>query len=81
MSLDISNYMTTDGLVGLLQYIQHYHSFRYGGKRIKYVVPHYDTRTGRIFCIELDDKAFSITNDNRHRKLIEWVMEYLKEDN
>ena len=74
-----------DGLMdefnSLLKYINKNHSFKQlEGKMIKYVSPTIDLRTGSIGCIKLDDKIFSQTNENRHRNLKEWIMQYLKED-
>ena len=69
----------------LLVYIDREHSFKKGkGKRIKYVVPTIDTRTMRIHAIifygMVEDKAFSLTNENKDKDLHEWIMEWLTED-
>ena len=79
----IKNYMTVGDLVDLINHIQHKYSFGdgIGGKRrIKYVVPSYDTRTGRIFAIRLDNNLFSITNENRGEHLLTWVVAWLNRE-
>lgn len=80
-SIEMPPHMTISEFNSLLKYINKNHSFKQlEGKMIKYVSPTIDLRTGFIGCIKLDDKIFSQTNENRHRNLKEWIMQYLKED-
>ena len=67
----------------LLLYIQMNH--KWGGKHIKYVTPTFDMRTGDIHRVEfhgMEDKVFSITNENSDRDLEMWIADWLdgKED-
>lgn len=63
----------------LLEYINKNHSFiGLKGKMIKYISPTIDLRTGHIGMVRLDDKTFSKTNENRHKNLKNWIMEYLQ---
>lgn len=63
--------------------MRHVHAenrFGKGGRHIKYVTPTFDMRTGDIHTIEfrgVENKTFSITNENKDRDLYEWVMEWL----
>lgn len=64
----------------LLLYIQMNHKFARGGKHIKYVTPTFDMRTGDIHRIEfhgMEDKVFSITNENADRDLEMWIADWL----
>ena len=64
----------------LLTYISANHSFSKGGKKIKYVEPVIDMRTGDIFCVKFrgfNDKTFSITNENSDRDLEKWIYDWL----
>ena len=79
---ELKGHMTLDEFNDLVTYIQKNHSFpEMEGKRIKYITPTFDTRTGRIFHINLrlagEGKDFSVTNENKHRKLNEWVVDWL----
>lgn len=70
--------MTFSEFVELVSYINENHSFKdLKGKHIKYITPTYDTRTNVIHCIKLNDTIFSITNENKHRNLKEWIYNYL----
>lgn len=63
----------------LLEYINKNHSFiGLKGKMIKYISPTIDLRTGHIGMVRLDDKTFSKVNENRHKNLKNWIMEYLQ---
>lgn len=67
----------------LLQYIVENHGWRKGfnkngSKHIKYVRHSFDTRTNKIFSIQLDYEDFSIVNENRHRNLKDWIYGYLE---
>lgn len=65
----------------LLNFIQQYHKFG-KGKSIKYVTPHIDMRYGNIHAIEFrgfHDKTFSITNENKDKDLLKWIMDWLIE--
>lgn len=68
----------------LLTYISNNHSFLKGGKKIKYVEPVIDMRTGDIFCVEFrgfNDKTFSITNENSDKDLEKWIYDWLDDKN
>ena len=73
--------MTFKEYVELLKYIVDDHGWRNllkeGSKHIKYIRHSFDTRTNLIFSIQLDDKDFTIVNQNRHRNLKDWIYEYL----
>ncbi|WP_275372570.1 hypothetical protein [Clostridium tertium] len=64
----------------LLDYIMKNHNWNERtGKCIKYISHTYDTRTGKIFSIKLDDMIFSQTNENKHKDLKQWIIGYLAE--
>lgn len=66
----------------LLAEIQENHPWPLKGKCIKYVRPHYDTRTRTFFGVTFDTlsgtKEFFIVNENRHRDLCQWITEWLR---
>lgn len=71
-------YMSLEEFNKLYEYIMNNHSFSaVKGKMIKYITPTIDTRSNRIYQIKLDDKVFSKVNENRHKNLYDWIMEYL----
>lgn len=51
---------------------------------IKYVRPHFDTRTGGFYGITLEGfrgkKEFFIVNENKDKDLYAWVMDFLEKD-
>ena len=56
------------------------HRFAKGGKNIKYVTPTFDMRTSDIHRIEfhgMENKFFSITNENADKDLYLWVLDWL----
>lgn len=64
----------------VMRHVHNEHRFAKGGKNIKYVSPTFDMRTGDIHRIEfhgMENKVFSITNENADRDLYEWVMRWL----
>jgi hypothetical protein len=67
----------------LLHYIMENHSWYNGikGRCIKYIRPHFDTRTSQYYGITLDTlegrENFFAINENQHRNLYEWIMEWL----
>jgi hypothetical protein len=69
--------------VDLVEEIMKNHSWFTGikGKGIKYIHPHFDTRTGKFHAITFStmegDKTFAVVNENRHRNLREWITEWL----
>ena len=66
----------------LVKFISDNHGFRShkrGGKMIKYVRCSFDTRFNDIFSIQLDDKIFSVVNENRKRDLKKWLYSYLND--
>lgn len=70
--------MTLKEYLELVKFIEENHSFRnLQGKMIKYIGNTLDFRTGMIHRVKLDDKEFSKTNENAHRNIKEWVMDYL----
>lgn len=74
--------MSLKDYVELLKYIDENHGWRNtlgkeGSKHIKYVRCTFDTRTNTIFSVELDDKNFTIVNENKDVDLKEWIYEYL----
>ena len=79
----INNYMSVEDLVTLLDYIQSNFPFGCMSKTrpmgFKYIMPSYDTRTGKIFAIRIDNNFFSITNENRGEHLLTWVVEWLND--
>lgn len=79
---ELKGYMTLEEFNELIAYIQTNHSFpKMEGKKVKYITPIFDTRTGRIFSINLrlagEGIDFSVTNENKHRNLNEWVRDWL----
>lgn len=66
-------------------YIDENHSFRkMMGKRIKYVSPTVDMRTGEIFHVRLrraEGIDFSLTNENKNRDLFQWIVDWLEREN
>lgn len=72
-------FMTLREYFDLLNYIVNNHGFGTGtGKMIKYVSHTLDTRTGLIYKVKLDDEEFTKVNENKHRNLKTWIMEYLE---
>lgn len=75
--------ITLDEFRELLRHINEGHSFKKGkGKKIKYIEPIIDMRTGKIFAIKFrgwHDKEFAIVNENRNKNLLELVKEWLDE--
>ncbi len=70
--------MTLKEYLELLDFIMKNHSFSsLKGKMIKSISNTFDTRTNEIYHIKLDDKAFNKINENRHKNLMKWVMNYL----
>lgn len=75
---DFEPYMSIQEFNELLNYIHKNHSFKdLKGKMIKYISPTIDFRTGCIGKIVIDDVSFNKVNENRHRNLKNWVLEYL----
>lgn len=73
------DYMTMQEYLDLVKFIDENHSFKYGkGKMIKYINMTLDFRTTTIHGIKLNDKEFYKVNQNRHRNLLVWIMDYLK---
>jgi hypothetical protein len=74
-------YMTMDQYLELLKYIDENHSFaKMDGKLIKYATSKFDFRTKDIYYVKLNDKEFYKVNENRHKDLYKWIMEYLEGD-
>lgn len=74
--------LNIEGFRAILNYIEKHHSFRKAmGKRIKYVSPTCDMRTGEIFHVNLrlsgKGKNFSLTNENKNKDLFEWITDWL----
>lgn len=78
VKMPIGKNMTLQEYLDLLQFIEENHSFRrMKGKRIKYIGHTYDFRTHEIFSIRIDNVTFTKVNENRHKNLKEWVMNYI----
>lgn len=80
----LKGYMTLTEFRDLVEHIQENHSFmKCRGKSIKYITPIFDTRTNKIFCINLRRSGggldFSITNDGKTKSLDKWVRTWLEE--
>lgn len=80
----LKGYMTLEQFTRLVSYIQANHSFaECKGKHIKYITPIFDTRTNKIFCINLrrscEGLDFSITNENKTKDLMVWIHTWLNE--
>ena len=72
--------MSHKGFLSILAEIHANHRFARGGKHIKYVTPTFDMRTGDIHRVEfhgMEDKVFSITNENSDRDLELWIADWL----
>ena len=83
IEMPFGEYMTPRDYNELLKYIyKNYNPFK-SDQRIKYVDCSFDNRTGRIFSITIrtysEEVKFSITNENRHRNLKEWIYNWLDE--
>jgi hypothetical protein len=76
--------MTMQQFLEVTLYIQQNHGFGRKGHHIKYIRPHFDTRTGDFYGVSLSGifghKDFFVTNENRHRDLTAWIMEFLQTD-
>lgn len=72
----------------LVEYIHKNHSFgklsknEKRSKHIKYVDSTLDMRNGKIFSVTLrgvfDDITFTTNNENTHRDLFTWIMDWLE---
>jgi hypothetical protein len=75
--------MNLNQFVNLLCEIMESHSWFNGikGHAIKYVRPHFDTRTATFFGVTLEGlrgkKDFFVVNENRNKDLAAWVLEFL----
>lgn len=77
--MDEGKPMTLTEYSELLKYINENHSFKKGmGKMVKYISHTFDFRTLMISRVDIDGKIFSITNENSHKNLKKWIMDYLK---
>lgn len=75
---EIGKGMSLTNYIELIDFINRHHSFkRMNGKKIKYIRNNYDTRTGKIYYIKLDEKEFYIVNENSHRNLKDWIYKWL----
>jgi len=69
--------------VDLVSEIMEKHSWFNGikGHAIKYIRPHFDTRTGNFYGVTFNGirgrKDFFVVNENRHRNLTQWIREFL----
>jgi hypothetical protein len=76
--------MTPQKYNELVEFILKNHSWHNGikGRGIKYIRPHFDTRTGEYYGVKFDGlnpAEFFVVNENRHRDLFDWVMGWLNE--
>lgn len=79
-------HMSLEDFTELVDHINKNHSFsEVKGKRIKYITPIYDTRIGKIFCVNLrltgEGKYFSLTNENKDKDLKQWIYDWLENGN
>lgn len=74
--------MRLNDLELLLKYIHSRHPYALSSKSVKYVCPAFDMRTGRIYQINMyvgmEDKTFSLTNENSDKNLMKWIIFYLE---
>lgn len=76
--MDYEDGMSFEEYIELVNYIHKNHSLQsLKGKLIKYISSTYDFRTGKIYKISLDGKDFAKVNENRHRNLKKWIIDYL----
>ena len=80
----LKGYMSLGQFISLVEHIQETNAFmRMQGKCIKYITPVFDTRTNKIFCINLrrggEGLDFSITNENKTKDLNLWIRTWLAE--
>lgn len=77
-------YMSMAQYIELTNFILENHGFGRAGHHIKYIRPHFDTRTCMFYAITLQGmlghKDFAIVNENRHRDLDQWVREFLAQN-
>jgi len=72
--------------VELLEEIMAKHAWMLGvkGHAIKYVRPHFDTRTGDFYGVTFEGvrgkKDFFVVNEDRDRDLYVWIKEFLDSD-
>jgi NAD-dependent SIR2 family protein deacetylase len=72
-------YMTMEQYLDLLKYINEKEVFlKISGKSIKYASCTFDFKTQMIHCVKLNNKEFYKANENRHKDLYKWIMEYLE---
>ncbi len=75
--------MSLEEFIEVLAEIMAKHSWFNGiqGHAIKYVRPHFDTRTGDFYGVTFEGirgiKDLFVVNENRHRNLTEWIREFL----
>jgi hypothetical protein len=54
------------------------------GRCIKYIRPHFDTRTGDFYGVTFDglrgEHDFFVVNEHRQKDLFKWIMEWLASD-
>jgi hypothetical protein len=81
MAGELGKNMTMDKFVDLTRFIMAEHTFGLRGHMIKYIRPHFDTRTGDFYGVSFDGmfghKDFFVVNENRNRDLLPWIMDFL----
>jgi hypothetical protein len=84
MAGELGKNMTLEQFIDLLAEIAEKHTwFGLKGRKIKYVRPHFDTRSMDFFGVQFQcmggDVEFFVVNENRNRDLTAWIKEWLKE--
>ena len=76
--------MSMEQFIDLTRFLMTEHTFGLRGHMVKYVRPHFDTRTGDIFGVSFDGmfghKDFFVVNENRDRNLTIWIMDFFDSD-
>lgn len=76
--------MTLHEFIDLTNVVIEKHSYT-KGRKIKYITPNVDTRTGDIFSVQFrgylyPEKIFSLVNENSNRDLKKWIYSWLDGD-
>ena len=74
--------MSIEDFRDLCRYVDACHSFRdLKGKKVKYISPTMDMRTGMIFHVNMrlvgKGMDFALTNENKDKDLKEWIFNWL----
>ena len=70
--------------IDVLERVMDEHKWPMQGHGIKYVRPHFDTRTGDFYGVSFESirgvKNLFVVNEDRHRDLTAWIQEFLNSD-